>query len=202
MLFEKTTTFSENLIKANRNAALIKMLSQKLLNSLLVYIPASWEPGKEQTATSEASLGLNTAGLSWWRVPCVSVYHEAFWSISNWKTFLIRSVHFCKLAAWCVCRVVGSTYDFGLHGVSGYGRNTSSLYEVVNGLVGSDTAKLSCHQFRETLTGFQLAYILRVGGLSRDKIRIVRFCVPSCSHWFFKSCILEAWSNRGLWMKS
>ena len=97
----------EFFLKAFRVAALIKILSQKLLSSLLVYIPASWDPGKEWTATGETSLGPNTAGLSWSTIPGVSVHHESSWSMSNWKRLLIRSVHFCMLAAGCVCRVIG-----------------------------------------------------------------------------------------------
>ena len=39
--FEKTIRFCENFFEAFREAALIKILSQKLLSSFLVYIPAS-----------------------------------------------------------------------------------------------------------------------------------------------------------------
>ena len=58
----------------------------------------------------------------------------------------------------------GRRIEFGLRRVSGSNRNNGSLYEVVNDLVGSDIARLSCHQFRETLTGPQLASILRSEG--------------------------------------
>ena len=105
----KDTELLQNFFKAFREAALIKILSQKLLSSLLVNIPASWDPGKEWTATGETSLGPNTAGLSWCTMPGVSVYHESSWSMSNWKIFFIRSVQFCILAAGWVCRVIVST---------------------------------------------------------------------------------------------
>ena len=65
------------------------------------------------------------------------------------------------LAAGCVCRVIGSTIEFGPRRVSGSDHNIGSLYEEVNEIVDSDIAKLSCHQFPGTLTGFQLAYSLR-----------------------------------------
>ena len=109
LLLEKTKSFCENFFKAFLEATLIKILSQKLLSSPLVYIPASWDPGKGWTATGETSLGPNTAGLSGRTTPGVSLHHESSWSISNLKRFLIRSVQFCKLAARCVCRVIGST---------------------------------------------------------------------------------------------
>ena len=65
------------------------------------------------------------------------------------------------LAAGCVRRVIGSQIGFGPRRVLGSYRNIGLLYEAVNELVGSDTAKLNCHQFPETLTDFRLAYILR-----------------------------------------
>ena len=55
----------------------------------------------------------------------------------------------------------GQRIESGVRRVSGCNHNTGSLYELVNDLVGSDTTRLSCHQSRKTLTGFQLAYILR-----------------------------------------
>ena len=55
----------------------------------------------------------------------------------------------------------GQRNESALLRVLGLGHNADSLYEVANELVGSDTARLSCHQFRQTLTGFRLAYILR-----------------------------------------
>ena len=55
----------------------------------------------------------------------------------------------------------GQRIESGLRRVSGSDHNTGSSYEVVNELVGNNTARLSCHQFRETLMGFQLAYILQ-----------------------------------------
>ena len=71
------------------------------------------------------------------------------------------------------------------------GRNTGSSYEVVNELVGNDTTRLSSHRFPVNI------YPAR-RKLSRDNIRILRICVRSCSHWFFKSCISKAWSSREL----
>ena len=126
-----------------------------------MYSPACWEPGKEWTATGETSLGPNTAGISWCTMPGVSVYQESSWSMSNWRTFLIRSVHFCRLAAGCVCRVLGSTNWIWPSSRSGSDCNTGLLNEVVNELVGCDTAKLNCHQSPGTLTIVQLPYILR-----------------------------------------
>ena len=65
------------------------------------------------------------------------------------------------LAAGCVCRVQDLQMGSVLSRRMEFDRSTGSFHEVVNELVDSDTTKLSCHQFPETLTGFQLAYILR-----------------------------------------
>ena len=75
--------------------------NQKLLTSLLVYIPISWDPEEEWTATGETSLGTKTAGMPWCTMPDVSVYHESSWPRSNWKIF--ESVGTILLVSHWVC---------------------------------------------------------------------------------------------------
>ena len=55
---------------------------------------------------------------------------------------------------WC------QRIEFGLDRVSISDRSTDSLYEVLSELVDSNTAKLGCHRFPETLNGFQITYIM------------------------------------------
>ena len=55
----------------------------------------------------------------------------------------------------------GQRIESDLRRISESDHNTGASYEAVNETSGTDTARLGCHQFQETLTSFQLAYILR-----------------------------------------
>ena len=152
----------------------------------LVFISASWDPGKEWTATGETSLGPNTAGLSWWTMPGVSVYHASSWSMSNWKRSLSGSVQFRMLAAGCDCRVIGSTnwiwfsYSIGIRSKKWF---IAWSCEWTSGHWYSQ-AKLP--SVSRDIDGFSVSIYPARRGFSRDNIKIVKLCVRFCSHWFFK----------------
>ena len=91
----------------------------------------------------------------------VLVYTRSLLDPCRIERFLIWSVQFCRLAAGCVCCKIGLTIRIWPSKSIEIRSYLGSWYEVVSDLVGSDTTKLSCYQFLQTLTGFRWAFILR-----------------------------------------